>query len=143
MEEVEFRGISHTNQPGGTMNVPSELWYTEEHEWVEVNGEIASVGITDYAQGELGDVVYLELPEPGTKVAQMEVLGTIEAVKTVAELFSPVSGEVIEINDRLEDEPEIVNSDPYREGWMVKIRLQNPDDINNLLGPEDYKALIS
>ncbi len=125
------------------MNVPSELSYTEEHEWVSVDDDLATIGITEYAQGELGDIVYLELPDVGTIVEQMDVVGTIEAVKTVAELFSPVSGEVVEVNAKLEDEPEEVNHDPYGEGWLVKIRMKENSEIGNLLTSADYIALIS
>jgi len=125
------------------MKIPSDLRYTEEHEWISVDDDVATIGITDYAQGELGDVVYLDLPEAGTKVGQLEAFGTIEAVKTVAELFSPVSGEVIEINAHLEDEPEVINADPYGEGWMVRIRMDDPSELENLLTPDDYRTLIS
>ena len=125
------------------MKIPSDLRYTEEHEWISVDDDVATIGITDYAQGELGDVVFLDLPEAGTKVGQMEAFGTIEAVKTVAELFSPVSGEVIEGNARLEDEPEVINADPYGEGWMVRIRMDDPSELENLLTPDDYRTLIS
>jgi glycine cleavage system H protein len=117
--------------------------YTEEHEWVLVDNDIATIGITDYAQGELGDIVYLELPDVGTKVDHMEVFGTIEAVKTVAELFSPVSGEVVETNAKMEDEPEIINADPYGEGWMIKIRMENPSETESLLSAEEYRSSIS
>ncbi len=125
------------------MDIPSELKYTEEHEWVNAQDDIAVIGITDYAQGELGDIVYLELPDTGTTLKQMDVFGTIEAVKTVAELFSPVSGEVIEVNVKLEDEPELINSDPYSDGWMVKIRMDDPTELDNLLSADDYQSLIS
>ncbi len=125
------------------MDIPSELKYTEEHEWLSVADDIATVGITDYAQDELGDIVYLEISEVGTILGQMEVFGTIEAVKTVAELFSPVSGEIMEINSKLEDEPEIINNDPYTEGWMIKIKMGNPSELDDLLSPEEYKSLIS
>jgi glycine cleavage system H protein len=125
------------------MDIPSELKYTEEHEWVDAQDDIAVIGITDWAQGELGDIVYLELPDIGTTVKQMDVFGTIEAVKTVAELFSPVSGEVIEVNVKLEDEPELINSDPYSDGWMVKIRMDDPTELENLLSADDYQSLIS
>jgi glycine cleavage system H protein len=125
------------------MDIPSELKYTEEHEWLSVEDDIATIGITDYAQGELGDIVYLEIAEVGTIFGQMEVFGTIEAVKTVAELFSPVSGEILEVNSKLEDEPEIINDDPYTEGWMIKIKMGNPSELDDLLSPEEYKSLIS
>ncbi len=125
------------------MSIPSNLMYTEEHEWVDIDGEVATIGITDWAQGELGDIVYVELPETGAELNQMDAFGTIEAVKTVAELFSPVSGEVVEINERLEDEPEIINKDPYGDGWMIKVRINDPSELNKLLGADDYKQLIS
>ncbi len=125
------------------MSIPSNLMYTEEHEWVDIDGEVATIGITDWAQGELGDIVYVELPEMGAELSQMDAFGTIEAVKTVAELFSPVSGEVVEINERLEDEPEIINKDPYGDGWMIKVRINDPSELNKLLGADDYKQLIS
>lgn len=125
------------------MDIPAELKYTEEHEWVGTRDGVAIVGITDWAQGELGDIVYLELPDIGSKVNQMDVFGTIEAVKTVAELFSPVSGEVIEVNPKLEDEPELINSDPYKDGWMVKIRMDDPSELDKLLSADDYRSLIS
>ena len=125
------------------MDIPSELRYTEEHEWVRAEGDHAVVGITDYAQGELGDVVYLELPDVGARFKQMEVLGTIEAVKTVAEIFSPVSGEVVEVNGKLEDEPELVNSSPYGDGWMVRIRMDDPSELESLLSADGYQSLIS
>jgi len=125
------------------MDIPAELRYTEEHEWIFMEGDVATIGITDYAQSELGDIVYLELPDIGTKLGQMQVFGTIEAVKTVAELFSPVSGEVIEINQRLEDEPEVINSNPYDDGWIIRIRVEDPSELDSLLSPEEYKSLIS
>ena len=125
------------------MDIPSELKYTAEHEWVDARDDIAVIGITDWAQGELGDIVYLELPDIGSTVKQMDVFGTVEAVKTVAELFSPVSGEVIEVNAKLEDEPELINSDPYSDGWMVKIRMDDPGELDNLLSADDYQSLIS
>ncbi len=125
------------------MDIPSKLVYTEDHEWLSVEGDIATIGITDYAQGELGDIVYLEMPEVGTVLGQMEVFGTIEAVKTVAELFSPVGGEIVEVNSKLEDEPEIINNDPYNEGWMIKIKITNPCELDDLLSPKEYKSQIS
>jgi len=124
------------------MNVPENLYYTEEHEWVAVNGDVATIGITDYAQGELGDVVFVELPEVGTQVKQMEPFGTIEAVKAVSDLFAPVSGEVVEINSKLSDEPEIVNKDPYGEGWMIKVKMSDTSELDGLLSPETYKGKI-
>ncbi|MBT8205791.1 MAG: glycine cleavage system protein GcvH [Eudoraea sp.] len=124
------------------MNIPSELKYTKDHEWVSIDGDIATVGITDFAQGELGDIVYVEVETVDETLDKEEVFGTVEAVKTVSDLFLPLSGEIIEFNESLEDEPEKVNSDPYGEGWMVKIKLSNPSEAEELLSDEDYKALI-
>ncbi|MBT8179101.1 MAG: glycine cleavage system protein GcvH [Eudoraea sp.] len=124
------------------MNIPSELKYTKDHEWVSIEGEIATVGITDFAQGELGDIVYVEVETVDETLDKEEVFGTVEAVKTVSDLFLPLSGEIVEFNESLEDEPEKVNSDPYGEGWMVKIKLSNPSEAEELLSDEDYKALI-
>lgn len=122
--------------------VPDGLKFTKEHEWVKVEGDIATMGITDYAQGELGDVVFVELPKIGSEVKQLEPMGTIEAVKAVNDIFSPVSGQVVEVNGALSNRPELANKDPYGEGWFVKIRLSNPSEIDNLLSPADYKTLI-
>ena len=124
------------------MNIPEELKYTEEHEWVRVDGDIATVGITDYAQGELSDIVYLELPEVGKTVQKGDVITTLEAVKTVADVYTPVSGEIIEVNEKLSEQPGLINEDPYGEGWIVKIRLSNPDELNGLLSAADYKNII-
>jgi glycine cleavage system H protein len=125
------------------MKLPKDLLYTEEHEWVQVENGIATVGITDYAQGELGDIVYIELPELNLETKQMEPFGTIEAVKAVSDLFAPVSGNIIEINAALQEKPEIINHDPYGEGWMVKIKMSNPSEADSLLSVEDYKEKIS
>ncbi len=125
------------------MSVPENLRYTKEHEWVGIDDSIATIGITDYAQGELGDIVFVELPDVGTEVRQMESFGTIEAVKTVADLYSPVSGEVVEVNSVIEETPEVMNKDPYGEGWIIKVRFSAEEELTVLLGPEDYKALIS
>jgi glycine cleavage system H protein len=125
------------------MNIPSDLKYTKDHEWVKVNGDIATVGITDYAQSELGDVVYVELPEEGAEVSMNETFGSIEAVKAVADIFSPVSGEVIEINEAIQDDPEKVNQDAYGAGWMVKISLSNPDELSQLMDAAAYEKHIS
>jgi glycine cleavage system H protein len=123
------------------MNIPEDLLYTNEHEWVDIEDGLATVGITEYAQKELGDIVFVELPEVGTEVEAMDTFGTIEAVKTVSELFSPASGTVEEINTELEDHPELVNQDPFGDGWMIKIRIsEKPDD---LLSAEIYRAMIS
>ena len=124
------------------MNIPSELKYTKDHEWVKIEGDIATVGITDFAQGELGDIVYVEVETVDETLDKEEVFGTVEAVKTVSDLFLPLSGEIVEFNETLEDEPEKVNSDPYGEGWMVKIKIGDPSEADELLSDEDYKALI-
>jgi len=125
------------------MKIPENLVYTEEHEWLAVEGDTATVGITDYAQGELGDVVFIELPDPGLTVKQMEPFGTIEAVKAVSDLFAPVSGEVTEINEVLRDAPETINSDPYGEGWMIKIRLSDNAELDKLMDAAAYKEKVS
>ena len=124
------------------MNIPSELKYTKDHEWVSIDGEIATVGITDFAQGELGDIVYVEVETVDETLDKEEVFGTVEAVKTVSDLFLPLSGEIVEFNESLEEVPEKVNSDPYGEGWMVKIKISDPSEAEELLSDEDYKALI-
>lgn len=124
------------------MNIPVELKYTKDHEWVKIEGDVAIVGITDFAQGELGDIVYVEVETLDETLDKEEVFGTVEAVKTVSDLFLPLSGEIIEFNESLEDEPEKVNSDPYGEGWMIKIKLSNPEEAEELLSDSDYKALI-
>ena len=121
------------------MNVPKDLRYTKEHEWVRLEGGEAVVGVTDYAQGELGDVIFVELPAPGKKVAQMKSFGTIDAVKTVSDLFAPVSGEVIQVNTELKDNPALVNQSPYGKGWMVRIRVESPKEIDALLSAEAYE----
>lgn len=124
------------------MNIPPELKYTKDHEWVRIEDNVATVGITDFAQGELGDIVYVEVETLDEILDREEVFGTVEAVKTVSDLFQPLSGEIIAFNESLEDEPEKVNSDPYGEGWMVKIRLSEPSEIEDLLSAGDYKELI-
>ena len=124
------------------MNIPNELKYTKDHEWISIDGEIATVGITDFAQRELGDIVYVEVETVGETLDADAVFGTVEAVKTVSDLFLPVSGEIIEFNESLEDTPEDVNSDPYSKGWMIKLKVYNPDDLNNLLDSNQYKDLI-
>ena len=125
------------------MNIPSELKYTKDHEWVRIDDDIATVGITDYAQGELGDVVYVELPEEGSEVSMNETFGSIEAVKAVADIFSPVSGEIIEVNEVIQDAPEKVNQDAYGSGWMVKIKLTDLDEISKLMDAAAYQKHIS
>ena len=124
------------------MNTPSNLRYTKEHEWIRVEGNEAYVGITDYAQSELGEIVFVDINTEGETLAQEEVFGSVEAVKTVSDLNMPVSGEVLEINETINDQPELVNNDPYGEGWMIKISVANPEELNNLLDAEGYKALI-
>ncbi len=125
------------------MNVPKDLKYTDEHEWVAVDGDIATIGVTDYAQGELGDLVFVELPEVGDDVTMGESFGTVEAVKAVSDLFAPLSGSVVEVNEMLTDDPEIVNKDPYGDGWMIKIKMSDADELSNLLDPNAYKDLIA
>jgi len=124
------------------MSVPQELMYTEDHEWVKVDGDIATIGITDHAQGELGDIIFIEFPEINDTVQKSEPFGTIEAVKTVADLFAPISGKVLEINESLEDSPELVNSETYGQGWLVKISINNQDELKGLLSSEKYQELI-
>ena len=124
------------------MSIPAELKYTKDHEWVRVDGNIATVGITAFAQGELGDIVYVEIETEGEELNQEEVFGSVEAVKTVSDLFMPVSGKIIEFNSALESNPEAVNSDPYGHGWMVKVELSNPSEIEGLLDADGYQALI-
>ena len=124
------------------MNIPAELKYTKDHEWVSVSGDVATVGITDFAQGELGDIVYVEVETLDETLEMEAVFGTVEAVKTVSDLFLPVSGEIIEFNNTLEGEPELVNSDPYGQGWMIKIKMSNPSELEELLSAEDYATLI-
>lgn len=124
------------------MNIPSDLKYTKDHEWVKIEGDIATVGITDFAQGELGDIVYVEVDTLDETLDKEEAFGTVEAVKTVSDLFLPLSGEIIEFNEALEDEPEKVNSDPYGEGWMIKIKMSDPSEAESLLSVADYKELV-
>lgn len=125
------------------MNIPQELKYTRDHEWVRIEGDEATVGITDFAQGELGDIVYVEVETVGENLTKEEVFGTVEAVKTVSDLFVPLSGEIVAFNDDLEAAPELVNDDPYNEGWIVKIKISDPSEIQSLLADEDYQAVIS
>lgn len=124
------------------MNIPAELKYTKDHEWVSVSGDIATVGITDFAQGELGDIVYVEVETLDETLEMEEVFGTVEAVKTVSDLFLPLSGEIIEFNETLEGEPELVNSDPYGAGWMIKVKISDPAQLEELMSSEDYAALL-
>ena len=124
------------------MNVPRELRYTKEHEWVRVRGQEAEVGVTDFAQGELGDVVFVELPAIGSRVSQMKSFGTIDAVKTVSDLFAPVSGEVVAVNTELKDNPALVNQSPYEKGWMVRIRMASASEVESLLSPDGYEKVL-
>ena len=124
------------------MNIPADLKYTEEHEWVKLEDNIATVGITDWAQGELGDIVFVELPGEGDKVTQTEPFGTIEAVKAVSELFSPVTGKVVEVNSALDDDPMVINHDPYGDGWMMKVELSDATQVEQLLDAAGYKGVI-
>jgi glycine cleavage system H protein len=124
------------------MNIPVNLKYTKDHEWVRVEGDIAVVGITDYAQSQLGDIVFIDVQTEGETLEQGDMFGAIEAVKTVADAYMPLSGEVLEVNAALEGAPELVNKDPYGEGWMVKIKVADPAQIDGLLTPDDYKSLI-
>ena len=124
------------------MSSPNELIYTEDHEWVKVEGDIATIGITDHAQSELGDIIFIEFPKINDQVEKTEPFGTIEAVKTVADLFAPLTGKILEINKTLEDSPELVNSDAYGEGWIVKVSVDDHGQLNDLLSSENYKKLI-
>ncbi len=124
------------------MHVPADLKYTKDHEWIKIDGDIATVGITDFAQSELGDIVYVEVETVGEELEREEVFGTVEAVKTVSDLFLPLTGEIEEFNETLEGDPELVNSDPYGEGWMVKIKIADASQIDDLLSADGYKELI-
>ena len=125
------------------MNIPADLKYTKEHEWIKVDDGVATIGITDFAQGELGDIVFVEIETVGEHLKREDVFGTVEAVKTVSDLFMPVSGEVLELNDELESNPEVVNSDPYGNGWMVKVKLSDESEIDALLSSDQYSDLVS
>lgn len=124
------------------MNFPSELKYTKDHEWIKVDGDVAFIGITDFAQKELGDIVFVDIPSLGKEIKQNDIFGTVEAVKTVSDLFIPVTGTVLEINPLIDTKPELVNSDPYGDGWMVKIKVANVAELASLLSSADYQALI-
>ena len=124
------------------MNIPAGLKYTKEHEWIKVEGDVATIGITDFAQGELGDIVYVEIETVGETLDAEEVFGTVEAVKTVSDLFMPVSGEILEFNDGLEGDPEQVNSDPYGKGWMIKVKMSDPSQVEGLLTAAAYEELV-
>jgi glycine cleavage system H protein len=130
------------NKNKNIMNIPENLKYTKDHEWVRVEGDEAYVGITDYAQGELGDIVFIEIETEGETLAKEEVFGTIEAVKTVSDMFMPIAGEVLKVNDKLEDSPEVVNKDPYGDGWLVKIKLSDNAELEELLDATAYKSLL-
>ncbi len=124
------------------MNVPNQFRYTKDHEWVSLENGIATIGITDFAQQELGDIVYVEVETLDEEIAAEEVFGTVEAVKTVSDLFMPIAGKIIEVNEALVDEPELVNDDPYGNGWMIKVQVDDEQDIQNLLDDEGYKSLV-
>jgi glycine cleavage system H protein len=124
------------------MNIPTELKYTKDHEWVKIDGNIATVGITEFAQSELGDIVYVEIETVGENIEQEEVFGSVEAVKTVSDLFMPLSGEILEFNESLESNPELVNSDPYGEGWMIKVKISEVSQIDGLLDAVAYEGII-
>jgi glycine cleavage system H protein len=124
------------------MNVPENLLYTKDHEWLRVEGNVGYVGVTDFAQGELGDIVFIEIETVGETLGKEEVFGTIEAVKTVSDMFMPLSGEILEVNPELDANPAVVNKDPYGKGWMVKIKITNPAELDGLLTPDKYKAIL-
>ena len=124
------------------MGLPNNIKYTEDHEWVKIDGDIATVGITNFAQSELGDIIFIEFPDNGLEVNQKESLGTLEAVKTVADIFSPLSGTIIELNENLESKPELINESPYEAGWILKIKISNSDQIDLLMSSSDYSKLI-
>ena len=125
------------------MNIPAELKYTKDHEWIRIEGEIATIGITDFAQGELGDIVYVEVDTEGEELSAEEVFGSVEAVKTVSDLFLPVDGEVLELNPEINDAPELINEDPYGKGWLIKLKIGDNSQLEGLLSAEAYQALIS
>lgn len=124
------------------MNFPSDLKYTKEHEWVRVEGDVATIGITEFAQSELGDIVFIDINTIGDTIGQDEIFGAVEAVKTVSDLFMPISGEVLEKNDDLDSSPESVNSDPYGAGWMIKVKMSNPSEMDSLLSAETYREMV-
>jgi glycine cleavage system H protein len=124
------------------MNIPSELKYTKDHEWVRVDGDVATIGITDFAQGELGDIVYVEVETLDETLEKEAVFGTVEAVKTVSDLFLPVSGEIVDFNEALEEEPEKVNEDPYGDGWMIRVKMSDPSELDSLMDADAYKELV-
>ena len=124
------------------MNLPENLKYTDDHEWISVKDDVAIVGITDFAQSELGDIIFVEFPEIGLSVNKKDTAGTLEAVKTVADIYSPISGEIVEINDNLESNPELINENPYEDGWILKIKINNKEELDSLLSNSDYEKLI-
>jgi glycine cleavage system H protein len=124
------------------MEIKPNLKYTKDHEWISIDGDNAIIGITDYAQGELGDIVYVEIESIGDNLNKEEIFGSVEAVKTVSDLFIPVSGEITEINENLEDNPELINDDPYGDGWIIKMKINDSSELNDLLSPEEYKELV-
>ena len=124
------------------MNLPEDVKYTEDHEWGKLENDILTIGITDFAQSELGDIIFVEFPDLNTKVSEKDSIGTLEAVKTVADIYSPISGEIIELNDQLEDVPELINEDPYNKGWILKIKINDKNDYDSLLTSDDYKNII-
>lgn len=124
------------------MEIKPNLKYTKDHEWISIDGNNATIGITDYAQGELGDIVYVEIESIGDSLNKEEIFGSVEAVKTVSDLFIPVSGEIIEMNENLEDNPELINDDPYGDGWIIKMKINDSSELNDLLSPEEYKDLV-
>ena len=124
------------------MNFPEGIKYTEEHEWVKLEGDVATIGITDFAQSELGDIVFVEVETVGESLEENEVFGTVEAVKTVSDLYLPVSGEVLEVNERLADEPELINNDPFGDGWIIRLKVANTDDVDNLMDVDTYRESV-
>ena len=124
------------------MEIKPNLKYTKDHEWISIDGNDATIGITDYAQGELGDIVYVEIESIGDSLNKEEIFGSVEAVKTVSDLFIPVSGEITEMNENLEDNPELINDDPYGDGWIIKMKINDSSELNDLLSPEEYKDLV-
>ena len=132
-----------TSQKFNYMHIPEELKYTKDHEWVRIEGNIGTIGITDFAQHELGDIVYIDIESIGEEVSKETVFGTVEAVKTVSELFMPVSGKILEMNSALDSAPESVNKDPYGSGWMIKVELSNPSEVDGLMSAAEYGAIIS
>lgn len=124
------------------MEIKPNLKYTKDHEWISIDGDNATIGITDYAQGELGDIVYVEIESIGDSLNKEEIFGSVEAVKTVSDLFIPVSGEITEMNENLEDNPELINDDPYGDGWIIKMKINDSSELNDLLSPEEYKELV-